>query len=65
MFLEKVERVQRGESPPFRPSLDLIPSKEGNDYVKKCLEDCWNEDPEKRPDFKQIRDQLKPMKKDM
>ena len=29
------------------------------DYVKELIQSCWNECPEKRPDFSQIRTRLK------
>lgn len=47
----------------FRPPLDLL---ENNfDFVRDCLEDCWAENPDDRPDFKTIRAKLRPMRKGM
>lgn len=46
-----------------RPPLDLL---ENNfDFVRDCLEDCWAENPDDRPDFKAIRVKLRPMRKGM
>lgn len=46
-----------------RPPLDLL---ENNfDFVRDCLEDCWAENPDERPDFKTIRVKLRPMRKGM
>lgn len=43
----------------FRPSLEQISSCPS--YVIKCMEDCWHEDPEARPDFRFINIKLKDM----
>ncbi|KAK3089065.1 hypothetical protein FSP39_000509 [Pinctada imbricata] len=43
---------------PFRPELSKI---QCEDYLKQCIESCWNEHPEQRPDFKYIRYRLKPL----
>ncbi|XP_050522533.1 receptor-type guanylate cyclase Gyc76C isoform X2 [Daktulosphaira vitifoliae] len=54
---------QEPGSKPFRPPLDLL---ENNfDFVRDCLEDCWAENPDDRPDFKTIRIKLRPMRKGM
>uniref|UniRef100_H0W391 Guanylate cyclase n=1 Tax=Cavia porcellus TaxID=10141 RepID=H0W391_CAVPO len=42
---EIIERVTRGEQPPFRPSLEL----------GQLMQRCWAEDPQERPPFQQIR----------
>ena len=31
------------------------------DFIVHCIEQCWAEQPEHRPDFKTIRLRLKPM----
>lgn len=43
----------------FRPSLDLISSSPS--YLIKCMEHCWHEDPDARPDFRFINLKLKDM----
>lgn len=41
---------------PFRPDVECL-SETGNcpDYVLSCIQDCWSENPEARPDFPTIR----------
>ncbi|KAL5018501.1 hypothetical protein ScPMuIL_004223 [Solemya velum] len=48
---------------PFRPrlaKLDTTPK-----FVTDVIQECWDEDPTKRPDFKVIRTKLKPLQKGM
>lgn len=55
---EIVELVKkpRVNQKPFRPDLDCIIEGElCPDYVVNCINDCWQEDPEIRPDFPTIR----------
>jgi len=35
------------------------------DYIRSCMEDCWAEQPEQRPDFPTIRDRLRKMREGM
>jgi len=51
----------------FRPDLEMLRDSEAGcpDYVSSCIEDCWAEDPEQRPDFPTIRSRLKKMKDGM
>ncbi|XP_004619297.1 atrial natriuretic peptide receptor 1 [Sorex araneus] len=49
---EIVERVTRGEQPPFRPSLALQSHLE---ELGQLMQRCWAEDPQERPPFQQIR----------
>lgn len=35
------------------------------DFVVKCMQECWQEDPDLRPDFKYTRIRLKSMQKGM
>lgn len=61
---EIVERVKRPEcfgGLIFRPKLKQIAYKNYGHYVIKCIEDCWHEDPEFRPDFRFINIRLKEM----
>lgn len=49
---EIIERVTRGEQPPFRPSLVLQSHLE---ELGQLMQRCWAEDPLERPPFQQIR----------
>lgn len=49
---EIIERVTRGEQPPFRPSLALQNHLEELGHL---MQRCWAEDPQERPPFQQIR----------
>ncbi|VVC38134.1 Adenylyl cyclase class-4/guanylyl cyclase,Receptor, ligand binding region,Protein kinase [Cinara cedri] len=62
-ILRKIIYHPQDGSNPFRPPLELL---ENNfDFVRDCLEDCWAENPDDRPDFKTIRVKLRPMRKGM
>lgn len=47
----------------FRPPLDLLEN--SFDFVRDCLKECWAENPDDRPEFKTIRNKLRPMRKGM
>ncbi|KAG8519991.1 Atrial natriuretic peptide receptor 1 [Galemys pyrenaicus] len=49
---EIIERVTRGEQPPFRPSPALQNHLE---ELGQLMQRCWAEDPQERPPFHQIR----------
>lgn len=49
---EIIERVTRGEQPPFRPSMALQSHLE---ELGQLMQRCWAEDPQERPPFQQIR----------
>lgn len=49
---EIIERVTRGEQPPFRPSVVLQNHLEDLGHLMQW---CWAEDPQERPPFQQIR----------
>ncbi|XP_054008171.1 guanylate cyclase 32E [Hylaeus anthracinus] len=51
------------EVKPFRPPLDQLEN--CFHFVHDCLRECWAEDPEIRPDFKIIRNKLRPLRKGM
>ncbi|XP_043253868.1 guanylate cyclase 32E [Colletes gigas] len=51
------------EVKPFRPPLDQLEN--CFHFVHECLKECWAEDPETRPDFKIIRNKLRPLRKGM
>ena len=43
----------------FRPDLKHVDYKNHGHYVIKCIEDCWHERPECRPDFRYVNIRLK------
>ncbi|XP_064634710.1 guanylate cyclase 32E-like isoform X2 [Lineus longissimus] len=56
---EIISRVKNpAEENYFRPNTAKLIT---HDFILKCMEDCWSEDPDSRPDFKYIRIKLKPM----
>lgn len=46
-----------------RPPLDSLEN--SFDFVRECLQECWAEDPELRPDLKAVRARLRPLRKGM
>lgn len=51
------------KSQPFRPDIQsLIDLENCPDYLINCIQDCWHETPEMRPDFPTIRTRLKKMR---
>ena len=60
-LVEIIERVIHPEwffYKNFRPPITNLDCKE---YIIRCMQDCWHESPEMRPDFKTIRVRLKEM----
>ncbi|XP_037702246.1 heat-stable enterotoxin receptor isoform X2 [Choloepus didactylus] len=56
---EKIFRVQNSSDlKPFRPDLFLETAEEKELEVYLLVKSCWEEDPEKRPDFKKIENTL-------
>ncbi|KFM64257.1 Guanylate cyclase 32E, partial [Stegodyphus mimosarum] len=55
--------MKRDQSPPFRPQFAKL--EDSFDCIVDCMQECWAEDPETRPDFKSIRTKLRPMRKGM
>ncbi|KFQ45040.1 Heat-stable enterotoxin receptor [Nestor notabilis] len=56
---EKLYRVESGKGvKPFRPDLSLESVGERQMEVYTLVKSCWEEDPEKRPDFKKIENTL-------
>ncbi|NWH43512.1 GUC2C protein, partial [Fregata magnificens] len=56
---EKLYRVESGKGvEPFRPDLSLETVGEREMEVYTLVKSCWEEDPEKRPDFKKIESTL-------
>jgi guanylate cyclase, other len=48
----------------FRPPLQTLDNNVA-DYVVTLITDCWNENPQSRPDFQTIKNCLKPMQSGM
>lgn len=46
----------------YLPSLDEL---DCQNYIKDTLNQCWDEKPEARPDFRSIRHRLKPLFKNI
>ncbi|KAG8513796.1 Heat-stable enterotoxin receptor, partial [Galemys pyrenaicus] len=56
---EKIFRVEHANGlKPFRPDLFLETAEEKELEVYLLVKNCWEEDPEKRPDFKKIENTL-------
>ncbi|XP_077865380.1 atrial natriuretic peptide receptor 1-like [Saccoglossus kowalevskii] len=53
---EIIERIKKGESPPFRPQIDrnLYPNE-----VRNLMESCWEENPSLRPNINAISATIK------
>ena len=66
LFADIINLIKKVPGPyelPLRPNTHFLKSCEvGEDYVVKCMEECWSEQPEHRPDFGVIRSRLKVMK---
>ncbi|KAJ1522078.1 hypothetical protein ONE63_002389 [Megalurothrips usitatus] len=60
--LRRVLHPEPGQ-PPYRPPLDSLEN--SFDFVRECLQECWAEDPEQRPDLKAVRARLRPLRKGM
>lgn len=45
----------------FRPALGPLSAQGTAPYVLKCIEACWHEEPEQRPDIRYVRVRLKEM----
>ncbi len=55
-IIELVKQIPDGDDEPFRPDIEYI-LESGNcaDYIVNCMKECWDENPEVRPDFTTIR----------
>lgn len=54
-IIEKVKELGRYDGP-FRPEIQCISDSENYaDYIGECITECWDENPETRPDFTLIR----------
>ncbi|XP_075726220.1 guanylate cyclase 32E-like [Rhipicephalus microplus] len=55
---EVIEQVRRRNSVPYRPPTDCLSCP---DYVLRCMQECWDENPDSRPDFRFINVKLRQM----
>lgn len=55
-----LERVEAHEKPPFRP---FIGQRECPPDVLELMEKCWDDNPDERPPFAQIRSNVRLMMK--
>ena len=53
---EVIKHVIQKEDPPFRPKVDRALCPPG---LYSLMENCWSESPTKRPNFKEIRSEMK------
>ncbi|XP_076454270.1 guanylate cyclase 32E-like [Babylonia areolata] len=61
-IVDSVKNKALAEDTPFRPDVTCLTC---DDYVISCMQECWAEHPEQRPDFKTIWQKLKPMRAGM
>nr|CAD7457814.1 unnamed protein product [Timema tahoe] len=66
-IVDRVKKYVEDDEVPFRPDLDLLHESDVKcpDYVLSCMQDCWAETPDARPDFSAIRNRLKKMREGM
>nr|CAD7429253.1 unnamed protein product [Timema monikensis] len=66
-IVDRVKKYVEDDEVPFRPDLDLLHESDVKcpDYVLSCMQDCWAETPDARPDFSVIRNRLKKMREGM
>lgn len=60
-ILEIVQRVMIQECPPFRPKLSNIAKQYDVPGLAQITEKCWNEQPDARPDFEDLKRQIRKM----
>jgi hypothetical protein len=54
-LLDIIGRVSNSEVPYYRPKLSNVLDGVDLPGVREMAEKCWNENPEARPDFEEIR----------
>lgn len=53
-ILDQVANPDRHDGYILRPDLKLLAHRNPSPCVIRCIEDCWNQDPESRPDFRRV-----------
>ncbi|XP_066598422.1 receptor-type guanylate cyclase Gyc76C-like [Prorops nasuta] len=63
-IIDRVKRYPEDGEFPFRPNVEVLSDSEADcaEYIVSTITECWEENPELRPDFKMIRTRLKKMK---
>ncbi|XP_064600660.1 receptor-type guanylate cyclase Gyc76C-like [Liolophura sinensis] len=59
---EIIEKVMQIKGEPFRPDISVLNCE---DYIVVCMKRCWDENPSLRPDFHEVWNSLKPLRKGM
>lgn len=58
---EIIQRVMMRENPPFRPKFQNFPKGADFPALKQMTEKCWNEYPELRPEFEELKRLIRKM----
>ncbi|XP_068673835.1 atrial natriuretic peptide receptor 1-like isoform X3 [Montipora foliosa] len=58
---EIVQRVMMRESPPFRPKFQNLMKGSDLPALRQMVERCWSEHPESRPEFEELKRQMRKM----
>ncbi|KAL4240407.1 hypothetical protein ACF0H5_001199 [Mactra antiquata] len=59
---EIINKIRDSSESPFRPSTRVLTC---DKYIIECMQSCWNEIPDERPDFRTIRKVLEPLRNGM
>ena len=63
LFSEIIDRVRSvTHVPSFRPSVRQL---QCDSYIIDCMNQCWCEVPDERPDFRTVRKSLEPLRSGM
>ena len=66
LLVEIIERVTKGETPPYRPSDSDTRTKDEKEIeIITLMKACWQEDPDERLTFAKIKRKLKELNKGM
>jgi len=60
---EIIQKVRKGEQPIFRPMLKNERDADMDANMIQMMKDCWIEEPDRRPEIKEIRVAVKQMGK--